>query len=170
MAKVDDLITALRAISPMPDDDDIDALTEEILIKYESIVKELGELQDPKAIVPLINSFGYGEGFGLYRSTLYYLEKFDLGLLYPQLIDAVRTGEKGPRMWTTFMLGRIRNPEAVDDLIALLQDDYELVRANAAMALGMIRDKKAKPHLEACKNDVSEEVKLTALEALDDMD
>lgn len=169
MANVDDLISALSAISPMPDDEDEDALTESVLDDYHKIVSKLGELKDPKSIVPLIDSFGYGDGFGVYWTTLHTLEKFGYELLNPLLIDAIRKGEKGSRMWAAYMLGVSRCREAIDDLISLLKDDNELVRAKSALALGMIGDRWAIPYLEAIGNDVSEAVRSRVEQAIDDM-
>ncbi len=156
MAKIDDLINELSKISPMPDDN---TLTPEVLQDYEVIVSELALLKDPKCILPLIKSFGYGEAWGLYWTTLHLLEEFAVEQVDLLLIESLSTEGKGTRMWAAYMLGRSRNIQAVDGLINLLKDPNELVRYNAATALGMIGDSKARPYLEAIKNDTSTEVR-----------
>ena len=51
-------------------------------------------------------------------------------------------------------LGLIENPQAIDALVAALQDDAELVRARSAWALGMIEDSSA---VEALTEALEEE-------------
>jgi len=167
MSKIDDLINELSQFTPMPDDNNLNS---NILTKYELIVREMALLKDPKCILPLINSFGYGQANGLYWSTLHFLEEFDIDQVDPLLIKSLSTGKKGTRMWASYMLGRSRNVNSVDELIKLLKDSNEFVRYNAAMALGMIGDKKAKPYLEfVVNNDLSNEVKVEAQRALDSL-
>lgn len=163
MAKIDDLINELKQISPMPDDNKISS---GVLTKYEVIVREIALLKDPKCILPLINSFGYGEANGLYWTTLHLLEEFEIEQVDPLLINSLSTGEKGTKMWAAYMLGRSRNVSAVDELINLLKDPNEFVRHNAAMALGMIGDDRARPYLESINNDVSNEVRIAVERAL----
>lgn len=154
---IDDLISQLNQISP------------DVLEKYEIIVKEFSVLKDPKCILPLINSFGYGEGNGVYWSALHLLEEFSVEQVDPLLIQRLKTGKKGTRMWAAYMLSRSKNTSAVDALINLLKDENELVRRNAAVALEMIGDCKAKPYLEAIKDDTSSEVRIAVERALNSL-
>lgn len=166
MPKIDDLINELKQISPMIDDNQI---TAGILTKYELIVKEISLFKDPKCILPLINSFGYGEANGLYWTTLHLLEEFEVEQVDPLLIKSLSNGEKGTKMWAAYMLGRSKNADAVDELINLLKDKNEFIRRNAAMALGMIGEIKSRPYLEAIKNDNSNEVRIAVERALDSL-
>jgi HEAT repeat protein len=166
MAKIDDIIKELNNISPMPDDDH---LTKEVLIKYEVIIRKMALIKDPKCIFPLINSFGYGEANGLYWTVIHLLEEFEIEQVDPLLIESLSNGEKGTKMWAAYMLGRSRNNNAVDELIKLLKDTNELIRHNAAMALGMIGDNKAIPYLKEIKNDNSYEVRVAVERALDSL-
>lgn len=166
MTKIDALINELSQISPMPDDK---KMTFGILTKYEMIVRKIALLKDPKCILPLINSFGYGEANGLYWATLHLLEEFEVEQVDSLLIKSLLTGEKGTKMWAAFMLGRSKNKNAVDELIKLLKNQNELVRHNSAMALGMIGDNKAKPYLEAIRNDYSNIVRIAVERALNSL-
>jgi len=47
------------------------------------------------------------------------------------------------RSWAAFGLGQLRDPSAVDDLVARLQDVEDSVISSAARALGEIGDPKA---------------------------
>jgi hypothetical protein len=167
MAKIDELINQLKQISPMPDDDKI---TSAILTKYEVIIREIAVLKDSKCILPLINSFGYGEANGLYWITLHLLEEFEIHQVDPLLIKSLSTAEKGTKMWASYMLGRSKNIEAVDVLTNLLKDTNEFVRYNTVMDLGMIGEIRAKEYLEAMKNDNSDEVRIAVERALKSFD
>lgn len=166
MARIDDLIRRLAELSPMPDDSE---LTNEIVAEYMSLVAEIKEFKDPRTITVLVNSFGYGSGFGVYWETLRVLEEFDTASLFPMLVDCIKAGQRGARMWAAYMLGRIRSKEALDTLIMLLNDENELVRGNAAMALGMIGDEKALPYLEKLKADSAVAVRTIAEQAIYDI-
>lgn len=63
-------------------------------------------------------------------------------------------------------LGEIRDPRAVDPLIAALRDRNSEVRAEAAEALGKIGDRKAVEPLTALLQDPSHEVRRGAETAL----
>jgi HEAT repeat protein len=165
--RVEELMQLLAEISPMPDDE---TLTQESLEKYRKIVDELYTLSDPRSIVPLIQSFGYGYGLEVYWTTLHALEKFDPDILFPLLREAVQRGERGSRMWGAYMLGRHRRTEDVPILIAALRDSEYLVRENALVALGMIGDPSARPVIEELLNDPVEEVRKVAKESLEQIE
>lgn len=69
------------------------------------------------------------------------------------------------------LTGRLGNREAVDYLIAILEDEFFTVRACAAKALGELMDRKAiYPLLRSQKEDPSEEVRKEAARALKKLD
>jgi HEAT repeat protein len=166
MLHTDYLLSELKNISPMPDDVE---LNEAILKKYEKLIRDIILLKDPRFITPLVNSFGYGEGFGLYWSVLHFLEEFTVEQVDPILIKCLRFGEKGPKMWAAYMLGRSRNTDAVNILINLLNDENELTRVNTAIALGMIGESKVRHFLEKSLNDPSERVRDAVKKALENL-
>src|SRR5689334_18467131 len=114
---VQDLIEQLKQISPMPDDKD---LIDEILIRYRTLVEELGKTSDPIIIDPLLYSVGFLDGEGLYDAVVYYLEKFEIAEVLPHLIEATKYGQRGTRYWSARMLGRIGTPEIIPSILALL--------------------------------------------------
>jgi HEAT repeat protein len=154
--RVDTLIAQLKALSPMPDDTSV---SEELLETYGKIVDELSQYRDQRTIGPLIASFGYGTGFGLYWSVVDLLESFASDLITPYLLSALQHGERGSRMWAASMLGWSHNEAAIPYLVALLDDSEELVRANAVLALGMIGDPSVQQHAERLRGDPSRDVR-----------
>ena len=166
MAKIDDLVSQLQRLSPMPEDSQ---LNEQLFREYELLVQEMSDFKNPKIIPTLIDSFGYGEGNGVYWKVLHLLEYFEMEQVDPILLERLKTGHRGSKMWAAYMLGRSRNNNAVENLIQTLSDTNHLVRRNAAMALGMIGDRRARIYLEGCLNDISEEVRSVTKGALNSL-
>ena len=160
---VKDLLEQLDALSPMPDDDDASI---ETLQRYEEIVEQLVMYNDPRCIQPLIESFGYIDGYGLYWSTMHLIETFAVEETSPLLIKALNHENKGTRLWATRMLMRSQNNEVFPKLITLLADEAEHVRAEAALALSGFGELKARGFLERLRDDSSEEVRSTVIPIL----
>jgi HEAT repeat protein len=151
-----DLIEQLKQISPMPDDDD---LTDEILLRYYTLIEELGKTGDPVIIDPLLYSIGFLDGEGTYDAVVYFLEKFELAEVLPHLIEATQRGQRGTRYWSARMLGRIGTLEVVSTLIAMLDDPEEEVRVEAIRALAKSDDPNFVQYIKPLENDPSPEVR-----------
>jgi hypothetical protein len=164
--RVDEILSQLKKIAPLPDDE---SLSEEILGMYEKIINELSSFQDSRTIQPLINSFGYGTGYGTYWSVVHLLERFDHEQLDPLLISALQHAEPGPRMWAALILGRSRNRAAIPFLIPLLNAPEELVRSHAVSALRMMGEPSTREYIERLRNDSSREVRSAVERALIDL-
>jgi HEAT repeat protein len=158
--RLDELLTQLKQLSPMPDDQSV---SQEQLDAYSTVIDELYHVlkqdNDPRAIQPLIDSFGYIDGFGVYHTTLTILGRFDDKQLMPHLLDAVQHGERGSRAWAALMLGHTQDRAVVPYLLPLLNDPEEHVRADAAIALGNIGDPSTRQAIEQLKSDPSIEVR-----------
>lgn len=153
--RVEHLISQLRTLSPMPEDD---LLTEEKVDAYGKIIDELRQLKDPRAIQPVIESFGYGDGYDVYWTAVHLLEAFDEEEVLPHLIAALRSPSRGSRMWAAALLGWGRYKAAIPHLLALLKDPEDRVRANAVIALGSIGDGSSWTHIKRLQQDPSPEV------------
>lgn len=171
MNKTEEIIQVLETFAPMPSDDDVE-LTAERLNTYSDTVEKLyKELRanperDGRLLMPLINSLGYGEGNGVYWTTLHALEKFPLARLRSALREGLEKGERGPRMWCAYMLGRIRDSNDTPILIAKLRDPEPYVRINVLDALAMIGDLSVRSLMEELLNDPEEDVRKAAREAI----
>ncbi len=161
--RIDELLTQLRLISPMPADT---LLTVEILQTYEAIINDLRVLNNPRAIMPIMESFGYGLAHGVYWTAMQILEKFNYDLLRPYLISALTLDTPGSRMWAATMLGRQRDKGATPYLVPLLNDPEELVRSNTVTALGMIGNASVRLAIEQLETDPSAEVRSAVKEVL----
>lgn len=169
MDKGEEILEILEELSPMPSDDDPE-LTPERLDKYAEVIREAKTLlgtsspeKEKRLLLPLIRSFGYGDGYGTYWVTLSTLEKFPVSLLRPALVEQIRNGQRGARMWCAYMLGRIRDPRDTSVLLNTLKDPEPQVRIWALKALAMIGDLSAKEAMEELYDDPIEEVRKAAI-------
>ncbi len=153
--RVEQLISQLRALSPMPEDE---LLTEEQVDTYGRIIDELLQFKDPRAIRPVLDSFGYGDGYGVYWAAVHFVESFNEAEVLPHLIAAVQSPNPGSRMWAAALLGWGRYKDAIPHLLALLKDPKDLVRAHAVVALGSIGDESCRKHIEQLRQDPSSDV------------
>jgi HEAT repeat protein len=152
---IETLLQRLQAISPMPPDWEA---TDEQLQEYKYIIHALWELKDARCVRPLIESFGYPDGYELNWTALHLLEQF-WPEVEPILPSYLQHPNPGTRMWSVMMLQRSRNQTVVPNLIMLLQDPNEYVRAEAASALGVIMGKSAREYLLPLQEDESAEVR-----------
>jgi HEAT repeat protein len=84
-------------------------------------------------------------------------------------IQMLSDEEEGNRWKAAEILGRLRDPTAVDPLIETLWDDDSRVRLKAAWALGRIGDRRAIPPLRRLyrmENEWGQEIISEALEAI----
>lgn len=166
--RLDELLAQLKQLSPMPDDQSI---TQEQIDAYAEVIDQLyyalREDNDPRAIQPLIDSFGYIDGFGVYQTTLTILGRFSDNQLMPHLLESVQHGERGSRAWSALMLGHTEDRAVVPYLLPLLNDPEEYVRGNAAIALGNIGDPSTLQAIEKLKDDPSLEVREATDSALE---
>ena len=84
-------------------------------------------------------------------------------------IQMLSDEEEGNRWKAAEILGRLRDPTAVDPLIETLWDDDSRVRLKAAWALGRIGDQRAIAplhHLYRMENEWGQEIIAEALEAI----
>src|SRR5262245_59930962 len=104
----------------MPDDDD-PALSVERLEQYGAAIAQArsylsrSELtREGRLLNALLYSFGYGDAYEMYWTTLNTLEKYPLFMLRPALREAATSAEPGVRLWSVRMLMHQRNPDDLD--------------------------------------------------------
>lgn len=159
---IDTLVGRLANISPMPPDEEV---SEESLIEYEDVIHSLEQHQnrlDDDSLQVVVDSFGYGTGFGLYWSTVSLLEGTDYQRLVPILIKATAQKNPGIRMWAAILLGRTRDKTYTQYISKLLGDEMTLVRLYALIALGLLSDESVKERVKEMLKDPSDEVRSRA--------
>ena len=127
-----------------------------------NIVKILGEINDPRAIEPLIKVFGSGSSL-VNLTAINVLAKMGEPAVEP-LIKTLSHELLRVRDSAAMSLGYIKDPKVVKRLIDVLKDDDANVRASAVYALGSIGDTSAvEPLIAMLKDDNETVIKRVAL-------
>ena len=118
----------------------------------------LGELNDPRAIDPLVKAFNKID-----YSAAHSLIKFGGRALGP-LVKTLLNGDEESRGIAAFALGELNESGAIEPLIKALGDSNKHVRKNAAKSLAKFNDPRTvEPFITALDD---EEIRDTAAEAL----
>jgi HEAT repeat protein len=105
-----------------------------------SAARELGKLGNDRAIPPLIRLLGNAE---VNQAAAEALLAFGTKAVNP-LIETLKDGNGDARQAAAFALGEIRDKQAVEPLVMVMQtDDVYAVRTAAATALGNLKDARA---------------------------
>lgn len=155
--QIDELIFELSRISPMPDDSTV---TQAVLDKYRFTVEALARYagQDKRIIEPLVNSFGTGEGFGLFWSALHALEKFPVSDTLAPLKRGLHAPSAGVRRWSILLLERCGDDELAAIALAATNDAHESVRCEGIRILGNLDSKTFLRIVDRLLTDKSERV------------
>jgi HEAT repeat protein len=138
-----------------------DHLSEE---KRISIIKALGEIEDPQAIQTLVGELGHSSWF-VRRAAGEALWQIGPAAI-PELIQALGADNVDVRYWASKVLGEMQAKEAVEPLIALLDDKEWSIRSGVAYSLGEIGDERAAEALLKHLEDPNEIVRKNIVIAL----
>ncbi|MFC7441985.1 HEAT repeat domain-containing protein [Laceyella putida] len=130
------LVSRLTKISPLPEDDSL--LTPELIDEYDALVEKIVSFRDPAVIPIILDTMVPYDPYKIYWAAMIAMENaFVIDGMVPGLLKAIRSDWIGSRVWGAYMLGRMRNPRNIPHLLPMLEDEETLVRAKAAMAMGM---------------------------------
>jgi HEAT repeat protein len=129
-----------------------------------SIIKALGEIEDPFAIDTLIDQLGSSSWF-VRRAAGEALWQIGPPAIKP-LRDSLNSEIIDIRYWCSKVLGEMQAREAVPDLINLLGDEEWSIRSGAAYALGEIGDESSAETLIKHLDDPNEIVRKNVVIAL----
>jgi HEAT repeat protein len=125
----------LEAHQPMPDDADLD---EALIGKYDDVRRHFLENPDERCIPLFLNSFGSGDGFGVYQLIEDVLAQFPPEKVVPHLAAALQSSRQSVRYWSAQIAEFFPEEELVSPLGRLLKDEEFDVRYAAVTALGQI--------------------------------
>ena len=113
------------------------------------VLRTLGKINDERVLEPLISYLKSDEFKDDATRAL-----VELGNpAVPKLIEALESREDFVKKQAILALGDIRDPRAVDPLIALLQDDDWLVRLTSASSLEKIGDLRGRAAIKPLMKD-----------------
>jgi len=143
----EEAIEFLRQHQPMPPDTE---LTEDLSTRYDEIREYCIAHPDREYIPLFLNSFGEGDGFGVYVQVDEVIREFSAEEVIPHLIKALHSEHPSVREWCAQIAIDFPSPELIDSLRELLQnrDEKQDTRCYAASDLGLIDDKRATAVLE----------------------
>ena len=120
-----ELLDRLARLGPLPNDD---AIAQAQLDEFGDIIDRIGAFvpPDPDYIRPLLNTFGYGDGFALYVHGANALLKQEREAVVAAALDTLEAGRDGPRQWAMETLRRMRegdrgNPAPSDREVRLVE-------------------------------------------------
>ena len=120
-----ELLDRLARLGPLPNDD---AITQAQLDEFGDIIDRIGAFvpPDPDYIRPLLDTFGYGDGFALYVHGANALLRQDRVAVVEAALDTLEAGRDGPQQWAMETLRRMRegdrgNPAPSDREVRLVE-------------------------------------------------
>ena len=139
LRQLPELLDALRALSPMPSDEELEAHPEEgaqLLDTYVEIIEAIRNAivvdYPPEIVTSLLASFGVGDGGESYWTVLHLIEAFPRkDLLHSLIQQASENPNPGTRLWSCIMLGRWRSLDDVPLFLKRLKDAVPAVRQAA---------------------------------------
>lgn len=161
------LMKRLEDISPMPDDATV---TQKQLDQYHDIVEiiDLDFKRDVDFVAPILDSFGYGDGYGIYAPRSHYFCGLpDRDRVLSEITIRLRTGSDGSKMWSLYVLAEMHRAgqnafPGEHDLIRSCLTDRDLVRGEVADCLGALGDRRSTDMLKLLLTDPCEQVKARA--------
>lgn len=81
----------------MPDDDQ---LSDDLIVRYDEVRKTLAQQIDPRAVPLLLNSFGDGNGFGVYQLVEDTLRAYPREQVVQALMHSLRSDISSVRSWS----------------------------------------------------------------------
>jgi HEAT repeat protein len=175
-------IARIKGLTPLPaaDDDDPAWLEDATWDRAEFLIAAadaIGERRLLQAIAPLFQRAALGDGYEMMQGLRHGPERAvapDWPLLTSIMRPLTRHQRAGCRRWAVRELGILRDPQALDDLVAALGDEEPLVRSEARTSLGMLSQAAlhARPQIRAylqaaAERDTSSEVRRHAQWAIE---
>jgi hypothetical protein len=125
----------LRQHQPLPDDAN---LSKEVIRQYDEVIQYFLAHPAPECVPLFLNSFGKGDGFGVYVMVEEVIRQFPTEQVVPHLIEALANPLPGVRYWSAQLAANFSNSELIEPLTRLLQNQDEDIPFAAVTALEQI--------------------------------
>ena len=125
----------------MPSDEELVALPAEGSRRLDTYVELLEAIRQetkaefpPEVVSVLLSSFGVGDGYEVYWTTVHLIESFpDEHLFYAFIQQATKSPNPGTRKWCCLLLGRRRSIDDLPFLLDRVKDEVPAVRTAALL-------------------------------------
>jgi HEAT repeat protein len=160
----DEALQFLRSQQPLPPTREI---SEGLLRRFDEVRKHFAAHPDNLCVPLLLNSFGEGDGHGVYQLVESTIVAHPDDVVVPALLDGLRNPSGSVRYWNAQIAANYAWPELVTPLADILRRGSLDERMAAVTALEVIGTSEARRELEnALESDVENEVKEAIREAL----
>ena len=150
-------IRFLERHQPLPDDKN---MSEDVISQYDDVRKWFLKHPDPKCIPLFLNSFGDGDGCGVYPLIEDVIARHSASDVVPCLCDAINSKSPSIRYWCAQIATRFPTKRLVAPLSSLLRDSDFGIRYMAIAALELIGGEDVKQILkDALKGESDEEIR-----------
>lgn len=127
----DEAIEFLRTVQPLPDDSNLSA---ELIRRFDEVREHFVNSPNELAVPLLLNSFGDGDGFGVYQLVEDAIAAVDPDKVIPHIVAALASANLGVRYWTAQIAANYNDRRLLAPLLNLLDDKSEDVRMAALIA------------------------------------
>jgi hypothetical protein len=160
----DEALQFLRSHQPLPPTREI---SEQILAQFDEVRKHFAAHPDNRSVPLLLNSFGEGDGHGVYQLVEDTVLAHPENIVVPALLDGLRSPHSSVREWCAEIAINYPRPELVVPLIGILRGGSVDERMAAVTALGINGTPEARMGLEnALESAIEDEVKKAIRQAL----
>jgi len=162
--KTEEALQFLRSHQPLPPTREI---SEQLLKQFDEVRKYFAEHPDNSSVPLLLNSFGEGDGHGIYQLVEDTILAYPENIVVPALLDGLRSPHCSVREWCAEIAVNYARPEFVTPLLGILQSGSVDGRMASVNALEIIQTPEARRGLEnALETDIEDEVREAIREAL----
>lgn len=130
-------LSFLRDHQPMPDDDD---LTQEVIDKYDEVRKFFTANPDKEVISLFLNSYGNGDGWGVYQlveDVFYKCHRDDVVVEIKEILENPSIADS-VRYWVTQVSSAFSDVKLKKGLAISLKSKNEDIRDAAQLSIDMI--------------------------------
>jgi hypothetical protein len=160
----DEALHFLSKHQPLPPTRDI---SEDLLRQFDEVRVHFAAHPDNRSVPLLLNSFGEGDGHGIYQLVESTLLAHPESVVIPALLAGLRSESGSVRYWNAQIAANYARPELVMPLAEILRVGSLDERLAAVTALEVIGSLEARMELEnALESNVENEVKEAIREAL----
>jgi hypothetical protein len=153
----DEALQFLRSYQPLPPTRQI---SDDLLKRFDEVRKHFATHPDNRSVPLLLNSFGEGDGHGVYQLVEDAILAHPESVVIPALLEGLRSSHSSVREWNAEIAANYARPELVVPLAKILRLGSLDERMAAVTALEVIGSSEARGELKnALESNIESEVK-----------
>ncbi len=159
-----DVIEFLNRNQPLPDDE---KLTEVLIGQYDEARKFLIDCPSEEGVRLILNSFGIGDGWGVYQLVEDAVAAVPPEVAVRHLSNSLRSPLEGVKYWSAQISANYDDEQLIEPLRSLLHDPSDDVRMAAVISIEKYISDKLKAELQTMlAKETSAEIRATIKDIL----